>query len=182
MKFDLASIKGVKSHDSTGKGSNTFSPGHGSIIFWHWQLVQSGQFALMNKLCLWNTYAPAVAIFSKTVTLIFDPDHDRWPWLWYLRNGLTPKNIYVKYESCITYHSKAMANVKIFGQTNGQMGIKLYAPNLLMQRHKQKGHDGPESLAWVSFPTKWILTFLLLLFQFMTPGMGPVLTPGLSYE
>ena len=32
-------------------------------------------------MCLWNTNAP---IFSKTVTLIFDLDLDRWPWLWVL--------------------------------------------------------------------------------------------------
>ena len=31
-----------------------------------------------------------------------------------LKNGFTPRNIYVKYESFITSHSKAMANVKVF--------------------------------------------------------------------
>ena len=46
------------------------------------------------------------------------------------------------------------------------------------QKKNQEGHDGPESLTWVSFPTKWILPSLLLFFQLMTPGMGPVLTPG----
>ena len=29
-----------------------------------------------------------------------------------LQKGFTPKNIYVKYESSITYHSKAIASVK----------------------------------------------------------------------
>ena len=103
--------------------------------------------AVMNKMCLWNTNAPATTIFLKTVTLIFDFDLDRWPWLWHLRKGFTPKNRYVKYESSITYHS-VMANVKAFankhpdmqtkGQTNKQTSQKLYAPNLSMQGHKKK--------------------------------------------
>ena len=32
---------------------------------------------------------------------------------------------------------------------------------------KQEGHDGPESLTWVSFPSKWILPSLLLLIDWM---------------
>ena len=51
-----------------------------------------------------------------------------------------------------------------------------------LQQVKQEGHDGPESLIWVSFHTKWILPSVLLFFELMTPGMGPVLTPGVSYE
>ena len=56
---------------------------------------------------------------------------------------------------------------------NGGFGTRL----IIMRFRKQEGHDGPESLTWVSLPTKWILPSLLLLFQLMTPGMGPVLTP-----
>ena len=60
------------------------------------------------------------------------------------KKGFTPRNTYVKYERSITYHSKAMANVKVFcRQTNGQTdrqnkrtGQKLYAPNLVMLGHK----------------------------------------------
>ena len=55
-----------------------------------------------------------MAIWLKTVTLIFDFDLDRWPWLWYWRNGFTQRNIYVKYESWITYHSKANGQCKSF--------------------------------------------------------------------
>ena len=45
----------------------------------------------------------------------------------------------------------------------------------------QEGHDGPGSLTRVIFPTKLILS-LFLLFELVTPGVGPVLTPGASYE
>jgi hypothetical protein len=40
----------------------------------------------------------------------------------------------------ITYHSKDMANVKVFAnrQTAGQTGQKLYALNLLLWGHKDK--------------------------------------------
>ena len=55
-----------------------------------------------------------------------------------LQKGFTLKNIYVKYESSITYHSKAMASVKKFLWTNKWTGQKLYAPNLSMQGHKKK--------------------------------------------
>ena len=57
-----------------------------------------------------------------------------------------------------------------------------WAKNITEIYIKQEAHDGPESLTWVSFPTKWILPSLLPLFQLMTPGMGSVLTPGVSYE
>ena len=43
---------------------------------------------------------------------------------------------------------------------------------------KQEVHDGPESLTWVSFPTKWILPSLLLLFQLMTPKWGQFWAQG----
>ena len=57
----------------------------------------------------------------------------------------------------------------------------MYMYKILYKKYsKQEGHDGPESLTWVTFPTNWILLSLLLLFQLMTPGMGPVLTPGVS--
>ena len=36
-----------------------------------------------NKMCLWNTNAPAMGNFSKTVTLIFDLDPDRWLRTWH---------------------------------------------------------------------------------------------------
>ena len=71
-----------------------------------------------NKMCLWNTNALATDnSFSKTVTFIFDLD-------FCTKKGFYPKAyilICVKYESCITYHSKPMANVKDFvdKQTDG---------------------------------------------------------------
>jgi hypothetical protein len=40
----------------------------------------------------------------------------------------------MKYESPVTYHSKDMANVKIFADR--QTGQKLYAPNLSIRGHK----------------------------------------------
>ena len=51
---------------------------------------------------------------------------------WYLRKGLTTRNIYEKYESSITYYSKAMANVKVFAdkQMDNWTSQKLYAPYL----------------------------------------------------
>ena len=63
-----------------------------------------------NKLCLWNPHFPEMAIFSKKCDL----DNWPWPWLCYERKGFIHRNIYEKYESSITYHSKAMANVKAF--------------------------------------------------------------------
>ena len=61
----------------------------------------------------------------------------------------TPRNTNVKYESSITYHSKAMANIKRFcnkqtdrrtgrtcGQTDKRTDQKLYAPDLSMRGHK----------------------------------------------
>ena len=54
-------------------------------------------------------------------------------------------SIYVKYESSITYHSKAMANVKVFAdkqaekRAGGQTGQpKTTCPNLSMQGHRKK--------------------------------------------
>ena len=52
----------------------------------------------------------------------------------------------MKYESSITYHSKAMANVKVFcGQTNRQTdkqtGQKLYVPDLTMWGHKNQNFN-----------------------------------------
>ena len=66
-----------------------------------------------------------------------------WPWYLTLTDDLdfgtkkkafTPRNIYMKYESSITYHSKTMANVKLF--VDRQTGQKLYAPDLSMLGHK----------------------------------------------
>ena len=50
-----------------------------------------------------------------------------------------PKNIYVKYEISITYHSKAIANVKAFTdkQTDKRTGQKLYAPDLSTRGYKK---------------------------------------------
>ena len=48
--------------------------------------------------------------------------------------------IYVKYESSITYHSKAMAILKVFAdkQTDQRTGQKLYAPDLSIRGHKNR--------------------------------------------
>ena len=49
----------------------------------------------------------------------------------------------MKYESLITYHSKDMANVKVFAdrqtdkQTDRRTGQKLYAPDLSIRGHKK---------------------------------------------
>jgi hypothetical protein len=47
----------------------------------------------------------------------------------------------MKYESPITYHSKDMANVKVFAdkQTDRRTGQKLYVPDLSIQGHKNQG-------------------------------------------
>ena len=52
-----------------------------------------------------------------------------------LKKGFTPSNIYVKYESSITNHSKSMANIK---QMDRQTGQKLYVPDLSVIGHKKK--------------------------------------------
>ena len=39
-------------------------------------------------------------------------DLDRWHW--YHRKGLTTRDIHTKYDSFLTYHSKVVANVKVF--------------------------------------------------------------------
>jgi hypothetical protein len=59
--------------------------------------------------------------------------------IWYQYKGLVIRNTHMKYESCITYHSKDMANVKVFAdrQTNRRTGQKLYAPNLSIRGHKK---------------------------------------------
>ena len=46
----------------------------------------------------------------------------------------------VKYESSITYHSKAMANIKVFAdkQTDKWTDQKLYAPNQSIRTHKNQ--------------------------------------------
>ena len=43
---------------------------------------------------------------------------------------------------------------------------------ILQTNFWQQGHDGLGSLTWVSFPTKWILPSLLLLFQLVTLEWG----------
>jgi hypothetical protein len=49
----------------------------------------------------------------------------------------------MKYESPITYHSKDMANVKVFAdrQTDRRTGQKLYAPDLSIRGHKKFPHE-----------------------------------------
>ena len=67
-------------------------------------------------------------------------DLDIWPWprqmtlTLVLKKGFTPRNIYVKYESCITYHSKAMANVKVFSDKHTERRPKTICP--WWRRHK----------------------------------------------
>ena len=52
--------------------------------------------------------------------------------------GLTKRNIHVKYESSISYHSKVTANIKVFcGQMDKQTEQKLFAPDLSMWRHSK---------------------------------------------
>ena len=68
--------------------------------------------------------APSTAIFSKTVTLIFNLDLETLTMV--RKKGFYPKEytcICVKYENFITYHSKAMANVTVLAdkQTDRQM-------------------------------------------------------------
>ena len=60
-----------------------------------------------------------------------------------LKKGFTPRNIYVKYESAITYHSIAMVNVRNFAekQTDKRMDQKLHAPpppDQSMRGHKNR--------------------------------------------
>ena len=65
--------------------------------------------------------APAMAIISKTMTLILDFDFVT------KERVFTQRKICVKYQSSITYHSKAMASVKVFADkktdnwTEGQL-------------------------------------------------------------
>ena len=55
-----------------------------------------------------------MAIFSKTVTSIFDLDLDRRPLTWYQQEGLVTRYTHVKYAGPNSYQSKDMANVKVF--------------------------------------------------------------------
>ena len=54
-----------------------------------------------------------------------------------LKKGFYHKEYICEYESCITIHSKAMANVKVLAnkqtdrQTDKQTGKKLYAPKFI---------------------------------------------------
>jgi hypothetical protein len=59
----------------------------------------------------------------------------------------------MKYESPITYHSKEMANVKVFAgkQTDGQLSQKLYAPDLSIGGHK---NTNPLTLILIGMITK----------------------------
>ena len=86
------------------------------FFFWYTYIFQKQNIAIIcisfeihkqNKLCLCTT-----AIFSKTVTLIFDLDW--WPWTWYQQKGLVTSYTHVKYEGSKTYQSEDMANVKDF--------------------------------------------------------------------
>ena len=65
---------------------------------------------------------------------------------------------------------------------NSDLKMCLNLTDTYKPSNKQEGHDSPGSLTWVIFPTKWILPPLVLLFQFVTPGVRQVLTPGASYE
>ena len=64
----------------------------------------------------------------------------------------------MEYESCITYHSKAMANVKVFAdkQKDKRTGQKLYAPDLLMHGHKNSSgfalHSRVKEVFFLSLP------------------------------
>ena len=55
-----------------------------------------------------------MAIFSKTVTSIFDLDLDWWPWTWHQQQGIVTRYTHVKYEGLNSYQSKDMANVNVF--------------------------------------------------------------------
>ena len=72
-----------------------------------------------------------MAIFSKTVTLIFDFDLDRLPCTCYQKKGIVTRYTHVKYEGPI----KRYGQCKSFcGQTNGLTdkwtGQTLYPPDL----------------------------------------------------
>ena len=63
----------------------------------------------------------------RNATLIFDLGQDRWYWPWYQREGHMPRNTPVKYQSYFTYHSKVIANVKVFSeQKDKQINTKTY--------------------------------------------------------
>ena len=61
-------------------------------------------------------------LFSETVTLIFDLDFVT------TEKVFIPKNIDVKYESSITYRSKARGDVSLCRQTDRPTGQKLDNP------------------------------------------------------
>jgi hypothetical protein len=48
--------------------------------------------------------------------------------------GLVIRNTHMKYESPLTYHSKDMANIRVFADK--QTGQKIYAPDLSIWGHK----------------------------------------------
>jgi hypothetical protein len=61
------------------------------------------------------------------------------------------------YEIPITYHSKDMANVKVFAdrQTKRRTGQKLYALNRLIRGHKKMFNDVGQRRVKTS-PMKWL--------------------------
>jgi hypothetical protein len=58
----------------------------------------------------------------------------------------------MKHKSPITYHSKHMANIKVFEdrQTNRHTFQKLYAPDLLIQGHKNSESKNSKTLVKAS--------------------------------
>ena len=68
-----------------------------------------------------------MAIFSKTVTLIFDLDIIMMLTLVIIEERVLPHE-YVKYDSSITYYSKGKANVKVFADKQTDRRAKNYMP------------------------------------------------------
>ena len=56
-----------------------------------------------------------------------------------LKKWFTPRNIYVKYESSIAYHSKAMANVEVFADKQTQMDRQTDGPKTICPRSIDAG-------------------------------------------
>ena len=85
--------------------------------------------------------------FVENCYFIFDLY--RWPRPWEKREGLTTRNTHVKHESCISYHSKVMADDKFFGDnwSNRQTGQKQYVPALSMQGRNKECVYNPAPLS-----------------------------------
>jgi hypothetical protein len=78
----------------------------------------------------YETQMPPYEAIPEVVIIVKNQGQDVKQNLWFQYKGLVTRNMHTKYKSPITYHSKDMTNVKVFGKC-----VKLQG-----QRHKVKNY------------------------------------------